>query len=141
MQFGTDLMRGPTTDSSLKLLLILSLGRSGSTFLAKAISENTDYRNGRENRYFWQELVKKPPETHSIEIGRFFERKFSASEKVIDKTPELYRHLNGINFGPSRVKWFELKRSLEAIETFRAYFVSTLRKPNCWIILIRKYCL
>ena len=126
-------------DSSLDLLIILSLGRSGSTFLAKAISESSDYQNGGENRYFWSELAKKSSETHPIEIRRFFKKKFSDGDKILDKTPELYRHLDNINFGSHRVRWIELKRSPEAIETSRANFISILRQPKRWIMRIRKY--
>lgn len=71
----------------LHLLLLLSLGRSGSTFLAKAISESSDYLNAGENRYFWQELVKKPKADHPHEIEAFFARKNSQAKYVLDKTP------------------------------------------------------
>lgn len=123
----------------LDLLLMLSLGRSGSTFLAKAISENSAYQNAGENRYFWQELVKKPPEAHPVEITRFFTRKCPDGDKILDKTPELYRHLAEVNFGPHRVKWIELKRRPEAIELSRTNFLSVLRQPKRWMMRVRQY--
>lgn len=123
----------------LQLLVVLSLGRSGSTFFAKALSENSDYVNCGENRFFWQELVKKSREKHPVEIARFFSRKAGYAGKIIDKTPELYRLIDKINFGHYRVDWIELTRSPEAISKSRNSFVTTLRKPKRWMMRVRRY--
>lgn len=123
----------------LDLILLFSLGRSGSTFLAKAIGENSDYVNAGENRYFWQELVKKPRERHPEELARFFLMKGKGACKVLDKTPDLYRHIEKVNFGDHRVQCVELVRSPDAIAASRVNFVTTLRKPKRWSIRIRDY--
>ena len=126
-------------ERQLHLLLLLSLGRSGSTFLAKAISESSDYLNAGENRYFWQELVKKPKSNHPREIEAFFAHKNSQAKYVLDKTPGLYKVLDQVNFGPHHVDYVELLRAPEAIEASRNKFVRILRQPKRLMMRIRKY--
>ncbi|GAA4226593.1 hypothetical protein GGQ68_004813 [Sagittula marina] len=124
---------------AIHLLIVLSLGRSGSTFVAKALSQNSDFVNGGENRFFWQELVTRPPEEHPAEIARFFARKPGFAGKALDKTPEIYRYLDQVNFGPHQVDLIELVRNTEAIARSRDGFIGTLRKPKRWLMRIRKY--
>lgn len=124
---------------TLHLLVVLSLGRSGSTFFARALSENSHYVNCGENRFFWQELVKKNREEHPVEIARFFSRKPSYAGNIIDKTPELYLLIDQINFGQHRIDWIELTRSPEAISKSRNNFTTTLRKPKRWMMRVRRY--
>ena len=92
-------------------MLALSIGRSGSPFLAKAFSENTDYvKRGRE-RVFGQELVKKPRCEHPAEISHFMARKLLDGTLFLDKTQELYRYIDLVNFGPDRVDYSEVVRA------------------------------
>lgn len=134
-RLGNDALSHP----NLHLMVVLSLGRSGSTFLARVVSENTDFWNAGENRYFWQELAKKPQETHAKEIAKYYARKNPNSRHILDKTPELYLYVDQIDFGDHRVDWIELVRAPAAIEASRARFLTSLRQPKRILMRIRKY--
>lgn len=127
------------TYKPITLLLILSLGRSGSTFLAREISRSTHYANGGENRFFWQELLKKPQYLHAKEISEYFCQKSPNTDFFIDKTPALCNFVRLVNFGEHTVYWIALVRDLGEIEISRKKFLSALRRPKRILMRIRKY--
>ena len=128
-----------TGQKALRLLIVLSLGRSGSTFLARSIAACSDYYNAGENRFFWQSLAAKEKSLHAEEISRFFLNKAPGHRCFLDKTPVLYRLIDQIDFGPHRVEYIILRRRTKDIGESRKRLLEQLRQPRRIRMRIAKY--
>jgi hypothetical protein len=91
----------------ITLILIMSLGRSGSTFFARELCKHANFVNLGENRPFWESL--KNNKTNKF---REFEKIVSQNTKnkkqkvVIDKTPGTFNFINEINY---LSKYYDIK--------------------------------
>jgi len=89
------------------LILIMSLGRSGSTFFARELCKHANFTNLGENRPFWESL--KNNQTNKIHEFEKIVRENTQHKKqkvVVDKTPGTFNFINEINY---LSKYYDIK--------------------------------
>lgn len=83
--------------------------------------------------------MQLPPERHPEEVGKYFSRLSGGNVQIVDKTPDLYRCIESVNFGDHDVRIIQLCRANAAIERSRANFAATLRRPKRLILRMKQY--
>jgi len=126
----------------MEIIFLISLGRSGSTFLAKAISEEADFFNLGEQRPLWERLSRKKTSMAIQYYEDFILKRVCHSHiGVIDKSPNLVKSINIINELSRKhdVSVVYLSRNLSKVASSRDNFRKTFWKFDRIIMRIKKY--
>lgn len=123
-----------------KFVFLLSVGRSGSTWLARDISEQLGYKNIGENRYFWERLASQPcSEKRLLMLSDFLNRKGVGESGVLDKSTNLYMHTDLLEDLGLDYQLIFLLRNEVSIERSKEQFVKQIFKPKRILMRIKKY--
>lgn len=126
--------------SNIRFVFLLSLGRSGSTWIAKTLSEEIEAVNLGENRYLWERISSaRSDDSRRTILSDYLQRKDIYSGLVLDKSTNLYRHLHVIGDLGLNADYIVLKRSSRAILSSRERFAKRLLEPRRIWMRVRKY--
>jgi hypothetical protein len=124
----------------LKIIFLVSIGRSGSTWLAKAISEELEIPNIGENRYFWDTLFRVDNKKNKEEqIRDFLRRKGISGETVLDKSTNIYLYVDRLSELNIEFEIVFLKRNQADIATSKQNFIARVFSPKRIKMRVKKY--
>lgn len=125
---------------TIEFLFILSLGRSGSTWIAKTLSEALGATNVGENRYLWQRIAAATSvDERRFLLGSFLKRKGIMAGRVVDKSTNLYLHTKVIEEMGIPCHFVALKRDKVEILKSRQNFSRYILNPKRVKMRIQKY--
>lgn len=124
----------------IKIIFLVSIGRSGSTWLAKAISEELNIPNIGENRYFWDTLFRVDNKKNKEEqLREFLSRKGVVGDTVLDKSTNIYLYIDRLTELNVEFKIVFLKRNMVDIAASKQNFIARVFSPKRIKMRVKKY--
>lgn len=118
-------------------ILLLSIGRSGSTFFAQNLSKYANYHYFGEKRFLWETFRKSPL------LGRYFLkknlRKNPERKVVLDKTVYMHNYMKYVHENTNIVGIILLSRDIDAIDASAVRFEKKGMGVNRFLLRMQKY--
>jgi len=124
-----------------KLIFVLSVGRSGSTWFAKVLSRELGALNMGENRFFWERVFSSGNVSERKQkIESFVLRKSGEGYSVfVDKSTNLYKYVDQLSSLGVDFSVVVLRRNAEDISDSKVRFAPNIFRLDRIAMRVKKY--